>query len=1027
MRRKTIQSVASSWIAGHNVQVGRVGGDLDIRLGERHFHLEKYPDVPARSATPARPSHLLDPAQQLVRYRARPDEEERLAQWRDDPSPGVSVLYVYGPGGQGKTRLAHHVAAASSRDGWDVVRADHRPQDANVGGRLDGTRPLLAVVDYAERWPLPALLSLVRSLQRPAGRVRILLLGRPEDAWDEIEAELDRLDVATADPLGLGPLTVGGRERMEAFHEAIGAFSMALNGPATAIRPPDLDDEAFGSPLILHMAALAALYAGQDRQAPPGRADLSAFLLKHERRYWNAIAAIEGRPLTSKFESLVLVATLFGPFLDAAAAKGAVQHAELADGPVESGDLLTLHRFVYPISGRNRALEPLAPDRLAEDFIGHHLHRNPDAAALIRSLIEDDSGVDDDAVRRCLAMLAASGLRHPASADLLYELFHWAPGLVGYASRPVIDFLAQHAPVDVLERIQPQIANRDVNLVRPALLIAQRLYDALPADEVGHRRASWLVNLAGAMFDCGDWHGAVEYGNQAVAAWRTLAEADSERASFALVLALRNLAVALHRLGRQREALDAMLEATELCRTTGEPRELAITLTHLGGAQSEVGHKRAAVASAREAVDILQTLGEPGDADGGLATCLMNLGLALIETGNSDEALEPLAQAVRILRTLHESTPDAYDDALATVLFNYGSILSDVGEQDQALAVAEEAAAIRRRLAEVEPAIHAHDLAGSLVNLSSRRADAGDNDGAFTAASEAVRLYRQCAGRDPALFDRNAVTALSNLARLHSIRGEDLQALALMREAVGEAARLVAAEPAGHLTLLASMTRNLATALHGVDDPTAAAVASEAVSAYRRLRDLEPGVYDRDLAGALANLSAVQPAGDIAALQEAAQLYRALAATDAVACRRLADVLTVLTTMYAKSKPAAALEPSSEAVAIRQELATKDNTWDSCFELAMALHRSAGIRHRTGTELDVALSDAVKAFKIYAWCDEERPELVAEHGFAVTTLIAEILEALGEHDQARTVRGWLDANEEDTNIDSSPNLEIGIS
>ncbi|MBQ0994896.1 hypothetical protein KBX08_33120 [Micromonospora sp. H61] len=285
MRRTTIQSVASSWIGGHNLQIGRVSGDVDIQLGERRFHLERYPDVAARSATSARPSYLLDSAQRLVPYRPRPAEEERLTQWRDDPSTSMSVVYVYGPGGQGKTRLAHHLAAASSRAGWDVVTVDHRPQnDADASCRLDGGRPLLAVVDYAERWPPPELPSLVRGLQRIADRVRILLLGRPADAWDRIEAELDRLDMDLADPIELGPLTAGGRERMHAFDQAVRAFSTALSVTAKPIRPPDIDDEAFGSPLILHMAALAALYAGQARQATPGRADLSAFLLKHERR-----------------------------------------------------------------------------------------------------------------------------------------------------------------------------------------------------------------------------------------------------------------------------------------------------------------------------------------------------------------------------------------------------------------------------------------------------------------------------------------------------------------------------------------------------------------------------------------------------------------------------------------------------------------------------------------------------------------------------------------------------------------------
>jgi hypothetical protein len=187
--------------------------------------------------------------------------------------------------------------------------------------------------------------------------------------------------------------------------------------------PADIDNDAFGSPLVPHMAALAALFAHRDQQAVPARTDLSSLLLNHERRYWNAIAATEGRPLTHAFESVVFVATLFGPLPDRTTAKWALRRTELADGPAEADALVGLHQRVYPCAAApagSSALQPLLPDRLAEDFVARYIVRHPDAAAIVLRLMqlnEDESDVDDDAVRRALTVLAATAPTSTYSAN----------------------------------------------------------------------------------------------------------------------------------------------------------------------------------------------------------------------------------------------------------------------------------------------------------------------------------------------------------------------------------------------------------------------------------------------------------------------------------------------------------------------------------------------------------------------------------------------------------------------------------
>src|SRR5688572_27779941 len=170
--------------------VSGVGGNVTIATERPPYRVEAFPTVvetvPVEQAR-QQPSRLLLARHQVVPFTGRDADMAEVAAWMGLPG-GVSVRLLHAAGGQGKTRLAAHAAAACARVGWTVWRVLHEPVFSG-GYRMD--RPagggLLAVVDYADRWPVLHLQSLLTPLQgmnlQAGVTVRVLLLARPPTAW----------------------------------------------------------------------------------------------------------------------------------------------------------------------------------------------------------------------------------------------------------------------------------------------------------------------------------------------------------------------------------------------------------------------------------------------------------------------------------------------------------------------------------------------------------------------------------------------------------------------------------------------------------------------------------------------------------------------------------------------------------------------------------------------------------------------------------------------------------------------------
>ncbi|SCL31669.1 hypothetical protein GA0074692_3157 [Micromonospora pallida] len=352
------QAVTASMVFGPVIQIRDVGGNVTVVADRPPYQVGDFtPGAVPLSVDTARrqPSRLLLARHQVVPFTGRDTELDALSTWLSDPEL-VSVRLVHGAGGQGKTRLARHVAAQARAAGWLTWRVLHTPEQQFAGSPWEspGGGGALVVVDYADRWPASDLHRLITDLNTVSLRtglaLRVLLLARSAGFWwAALRDRLDSEHAITADAHHLPPLDED-IDRTVLFDHARERFATALEVPDTAgITVPDLTGAGFRQILAVHMAALVAVDAHHHDRTPPAQPHaLSVYLLNRERAHWHHLhARTEARRPTSPevMGRAVYLATLTGP-VSRDDATTILTRTQVAEPGVAT--IIDDHRFCYP-------------------------------------------------------------------------------------------------------------------------------------------------------------------------------------------------------------------------------------------------------------------------------------------------------------------------------------------------------------------------------------------------------------------------------------------------------------------------------------------------------------------------------------------------------------------------------------------------------------------------------------------------------------------------------------------------------
>ncbi|UBU08751.1 tetratricopeptide repeat protein [Nonomuraea gerenzanensis] len=860
------------------------------------------PVPPTAGEGRARPSELLRAANAVIDFTGRQAVMAELKDWRDAGAPqNATVKLIHGAGGQGKTRLAGHVAGEWQRDGWAVLAAHHKRDrstpDVFEVPDLDRAAGVLVLVDYAERWDTADLLKLLRDTILPRRLpVRVLLLARPSGTWwsslkERMQRDL-RLDPSLRE---LEPLEgEAGIDRGGLFTAARDRFAELLRVPgADSIEPPPALErhEAYRLVLTVHMAALAVVLASTLGQDPPGDpVQVSEFLLARERDHWEAMASPQKeKPLATSPDAMgqvVYTATLTGR-LDHGDGTFALERAKIESSQA-AGQLVKDHALCYPPTVTvGTVLEPLYPDRLGEDFIAlstpGHAHDFPadpwvpavPARLLAPSAVEERGQRSDPVAppwtRHVLTTLIETADRWQHVADrVLYPLLKHAPQLALEAGGAALTMLAGLEPADleVLEAVESVLPkHRHVELDVAAAAVVSRLAEnRLAVVEDPARRAQIYDVLAIRLSHAGLHSRAVVEGLHAVDLWLSLAERDRRTYLPELAASLANQASLLAGFGGRDHALRVSEQVLELYSELYEGdhdvylRDLAASTHNHAVLLAEAGRRSEAMSCSARAVELRFELAK---RDGhrhlpDLAASLGNHALRLLEAGHRDDAVDLCGRVVRLYDTLVESNRAAYLPDFARSLTHYAVLLTEKGRLNDVVPVSEQAVRLYEECVSFNRAAHLPYFAMALTNYATGLAGVGRRAEAGQASERAVELYDELAALNRDAYAPKLAAALTTHAMCLAETMRPVDAVHTSEQALQLYEELAEHNREAFLPDLAISLNNHAALLTEAGRQAEAVSPSErAVELRRELAEHNRDAYVPDLATSLSNHAAL--------------------------------------------------------------------------------------------------------------------------------------------------------------------------
>jgi hypothetical protein len=653
----------------------------------------------------------------VSRFTGRDVQMAQLHEWAD-AEQAVSVKFITGDGGMGKSRLAAEFAQSLKDQGWAAGFVNLRKPAAfalNKNGSL-------LIIDYPEenRKAVAELIADFATLGTEV-RLRVLFLTRqPVDAWYQMVGDANAITLLDPAALGLG--RIDDDAAYDLFNSAQERAAEAHGTCPTPIRKADLAEWLKGSPeneraLFIAAAAVHSAICPQDNVFGYKGSEVIDALIKRELSRLRRIAKglkIADPDALARVLAIAAVTDQISPERLAHFAQQAELQLGFGDGDDVAGALANAGLLSEGI------VKAPKPDIVAAALAVKVLSKKPDAGPelLFAALNENiEIGLD------CLARLS-----YDAEVILgLHQdrLSHWLANAVA-GSRTRCNLLEPH----LCEAQLP------LGLVDTAIVVGRTLLDTAADDD---ERARLLNNLSTDLTASGDSTAALEASRESVDIRRRLAASNPARYEPDLAMGLNNLSVFRSNAGDNTGALEAIRESLDIC------RRLAAS--------------------------------NPARFEPGLAGSLNNLSNRLSDAGDDSGALAAIRESVDIYRRLAASNAARFEPDLAMGLNNLSNRLSDTGDNSGAMEAIRESVYICRRLAASNPARFEPDLAQSLNNLSGCLRDTGDDTGALEAIRESVYIYRRLAASNPARFEPDLATSLGNLGvTLRGLRRDDAMA-----------------------------------------------------------------------------------------------------------------------------------------------------------------------------------------------------------------------------------------------------------
>ncbi|MFI8850392.1 tetratricopeptide repeat protein [Streptomyces sp. NPDC053499] len=880
--------------------------------------LREWDDLATKAqSAPTSPAALLDAHHAVVPFRGRAEELAELRAWCE--APGLGIQLLYGPGGQGKTRLARRLVdrlgETQGDEPWSVLWLSDKAPAGELPVLQYTQSPLLVVVDNAESRTdqLPTLLRAAAAAPRTV-RVKVLLLARSDgDWWYDLPAATELEELYDAPVTPLDPLERDPDRHAEAYRDAVEGLARALpqvpdqrlihwgrhaqrltGSAAYRTRTPDM-----GVALTLHMTALVDLLdaAHKPRRADPldaahkpGRGASRSWpmekrLLAYERHYWIAVEADLGLKKRRGIDAVVATAFLCG------AADREEADALLDRVPVLQGQTADVRWAVcdwisdlYPPTAPAQLWGILRPDRLVEYFLGDHLCADPRLADRLLTGASEAQATQ-------LLTLHTRAAAHPAHRERLdaqlTDLCCRNPEVLGALAVDVATRVERPEPLvkalyrltddpgtDLahLMRLLDRLPSSSHNLADWALHLTERLTDihrerAETDSSYAPALARLLRKLCGRHLDMRHRQRAYEVAEEAVSWLRPLAETDPPTFRPHLAASLHNLSISLDGVGRRADAVGPAYEAVGLYRellaesTSPSDRrayrsELAHALNAVANCEGELGRPGKALTAIEETVGIRrERVGERRER-AELADGLNNLAIWQKECGRHTKALASSRESVEHYRSLAEEHPDAFREGFARSLHTYSHCLRNTGRYAEAVHAAEEALDIRRHLAKARPDAYLSDLASDLNSFAIDAGETGRRREAVEASAESVSLCRRLYEREPAAFAEELAMSLNTYAnQLHDVGAQE-EAVNAARESVDLHRFLEQASPGMFTGDLALSLNTYASQLEGAGQVQEALdAARETVALYRRAAEERPEAFLQGLVMGLNTLT----------------------------------------------------------------------------------------------------------------------------------------------------------------------------